>query len=192
MTPLVCALFEPRTWPEMITWRDAKSAFFKGSRASCNMIVLVFLGAKFPITSFEAKKMAWGKCSLVKLVFKGRLSLRGKIFPLRENSPNFSLERKFCLKRCLGLAGQKSHHVMDASCWESDWRFWPSKWPIVSNSLSFGVFLLSRWPRLWQCGQLSSILSTPSPLPAVICGWGLRFVHVVKVTAGFLLSGLKW
>ena len=37
-----------------------------------------------------------------KAIFKGKLSLRGKIFPLRENWPNFPLEGKFCPKRCLG------------------------------------------------------------------------------------------
>ena len=34
---------------------------------------------------------------------KGKLSLGGKIIPQRENSPNFPLEGKFCLKRCFGL-----------------------------------------------------------------------------------------
>ena len=47
--------FEPQNWPEMITSRDAKSAPFKGSRMSCDLISL-FWGAEFSsekITSRE-------------------------------------------------------------------------------------------------------------------------------------------
>ena len=38
-----------------------------------------------------------------KAICKGKLSLGGKIFPLRENSPNLPSEGKFCLKRCYGV-----------------------------------------------------------------------------------------
>ena len=37
-----------------------------------------------------------------KAIFKGNLSLRWKIFPLRDNLPNFPWEGKVCPKKCLG------------------------------------------------------------------------------------------
>ena len=36
--------FEPQIWPESITSRDAKSTCFKGSRTSCDVIILAFWG----------------------------------------------------------------------------------------------------------------------------------------------------
>ena len=32
--------FEPQTWPEIVTSRDAESACFKGPRTSCDVIIL--------------------------------------------------------------------------------------------------------------------------------------------------------
>ena len=39
--------FEPQIWPEIITSRDAQSTCFKGSRTSCDVINVGFLGTKF-------------------------------------------------------------------------------------------------------------------------------------------------
>ena len=60
--------------------------------------------------------MAWGKFSLAgesqNFPSSGKSSfsstLRGKIFPLRENPPNFPLEGKFRPKRCLGQKNSKA------------------------------------------------------------------------------------
>ena len=39
--------FEPQIWPEIITSRDAKSACFKGSRTSCDVIDFGFFWQNF-------------------------------------------------------------------------------------------------------------------------------------------------
>ena len=39
--------FEPQIWPEIITSRDAESTCFKGSRTSCDVIIVGIFGPNF-------------------------------------------------------------------------------------------------------------------------------------------------
>ena len=90
----------PRKSPEK--WTFLSLAFYNApSLHTVNF--RTFLKTPFSQTLHFMGKLAIFQGKGKAISSKGKLSLRGKIFPLRDNSPNFPSKGKFCLKRCYGI-----------------------------------------------------------------------------------------
>ena len=109
--------FEPQIWPEILTSRDAESTCFKGSRTSCDVMILGIVGQIF---GRKKKITPRDGCFLPIRVLCGdfKITLLFRNFPV----PAPVLSRKSCRKnggRAAAHVGGVLQYRWEMYCWAS-------------------------------------------------------------------------